>query len=62
MTGHYCHAVEPDVKVLYMTSHADLLFEAKSQLWAGEAYLDKPLTREGLRDAVALLLFSRTTL
>jgi two-component system cell cycle sensor histidine kinase/response regulator CckA len=40
-------AVAPDVKVLYMMSHADLLLEAKSQLWADEAYLDKPFTREG---------------
>jgi len=37
-------------------------FEAKQQLWAEEAYLDKPFTREGLREAVALLLFGRTTL
>ena len=53
---------EPDLKVLYLTSHADRLFEAKPQLWAEEAYLDKPFTREGLREAVALLLFGRTTL
>ncbi len=55
-------AVEPDVKVLYLTSHADRLFEAKPQLWADEAYLDKPFTREGLREAVAQLLFGRTVL
>jgi CheY-like chemotaxis protein len=55
-------AVEPDVKVLFMTSHADLPFEASSQLRADEAYLDKPFTREELREAVALLLFGRTTL
>jgi two-component SAPR family response regulator len=48
--------------VLYLTSHADRLFEAKQQLWAEEAYLDKPFTREGLREAIALLLFGRTTL
>ena len=53
--------VDPDLKVLYLTSHADRLFEAKPQLWAAEAYLDKPFTREGLREAVALLLFERTT-
>jgi len=52
----------PDLKVLYLTSHADRLFEAKPQLWAEEAYLDKPFTREGLREAVALLLYGRTTL
>lgn len=53
---------EPDLKVLYLTSHADRLFDAKPQLWAEEAYLDKPFTREGLREAIALLLFGRTTL
>jgi len=53
---------EPDLRVLYLTSHADRLFEAKPQLWAQEAYLDKPFTREGLRESVALLLFGRTTL
>jgi two-component system cell cycle sensor histidine kinase/response regulator CckA len=53
---------EPDLKVLYLTGHADRLFDAKQQLWAEEAYLDKPFTREGLREAIALLLFGRTTL
>ena len=55
-------AVQPDVKVLYITSHADRLFEAQIAPSAKEAYLDKPLTREGLREAVARLLFGRTTL
>jgi CheY-like chemotaxis protein len=36
--------------------------EAKPQLSAEEAYLDKPFTREGLQEAVALLLYSRTKL
>jgi two-component system response regulator YesN len=52
----------PDLKVLYLTSHADRLFAAKPRLWAEEAYLDKPFTREGIREAVALLLYGRTTL
>jgi len=55
-------ALEPDLKVLYLTSHADRLFGVKPQLWAGEAYLDKPFTREGLREAVAQLLYGRTVL
>jgi hypothetical protein len=29
---------------------------------AGNCRLDKPFTQQGLREAVALLLFSRTTL
>jgi CheY-like chemotaxis protein len=51
--------LEPCLRVLYLTSHVDKLFEAKPQLWADEVYLDKPFTREGLREAVALLLFGR---
>jgi len=54
--------LDRDMKVLYLTSHADRLFKVKQQLWADEAYLDKPFTRESLREAVALLLFGRTTL
>jgi CheY-like chemotaxis protein len=53
---------DPDMKVLYLTSHADRLFDAKQQLWESEAYLDKPFTKQGLREAVALLLFGRTKL
>ena len=55
-------ALDPDLKVLYLTSHADRLFGVKPQLWADEAYLDKPFTREGLREAVAQLLYGRTAL
>src|SRR5438045_3209305 len=53
---------DPTIKVLYLTSHADRLFDQKQQLWADEAYLDKPFTKQGLREAVALLLFGRLTL
>ena len=53
---------DPDIKVLYLTSHADRLFDAKQQLWENEAYLDKPFTKQGLREAIALLLFGRTRL
>ena len=55
-------ALDPNLRVLYLTSHADRLFGVKPQLWAEEAYLDKPFTREGLREAVAQLLFGRTIL
>jgi len=55
-------ALDPNLRVLYLTSHADRLFGVKPQLWAEEAYLDKPFTREGLREAVAQLLFGRTVL
>jgi CheY-like chemotaxis protein len=51
--------LEPCLRVLYLTSHVDKLFDAKPQLWADEVYLDKPFTRGALREAVALLLFGR---
>ena len=49
-------------QALYLTSHADRLFEVKQQLWADETYLDKPFTKLRLREAVALLLVGHTTL
>jgi two-component system cell cycle sensor histidine kinase/response regulator CckA len=45
----------PDLKVLFVTGHADLLMETP-RLWQGEAFLEKPFTEEGLREAVSLLL------
>ena len=47
---------EPDLKVLYLTGFADLLFRNKEMLWDGEAYLEKPCTITGLLEAVSLLL------
>jgi two-component system cell cycle sensor histidine kinase/response regulator CckA len=47
---------EPDLKVLYLTGFADLLFKNKELLWDGEAYLEKPCTIGGLLEAVSLLL------
>lgn len=44
-------------KVLYVTGFADQLFDERNdQLWADEAFLDKPCTVQGLREAVSLLL------
>ena len=43
-------------KVLYVTGFADQLFEERTPLWADEAFLDKPCTVQGLREAVSLLL------
>jgi CheY-like chemotaxis protein len=48
-------AVRPDLKVLFVTGHADLLMETPRR-WEGEAFLEKPFTEEGLREAVSLLL------
>jgi CheY-like chemotaxis protein len=50
---------QPDLRVLYLTGFNDQLFAAKSVLWEGEAFLDKPTTIEGLLQAVSLILFGR---
>ena len=47
---------EPTLKVLYLTGYSDRLFKEKSTLWADEAFLDKPCTVKGLREAVSLLI------
>jgi two-component system cell cycle sensor histidine kinase/response regulator CckA len=48
-------ATRPNLKVLFVTGHADLLMETPRR-WEGEAFLEKPFTEEGLREAVSLLL------
>ena len=48
--------MRPDLKILFVTAFADDLFEGQPMLWSNEAYLDKPFTREGLIEAVSLLL------
>jgi CheY-like chemotaxis protein len=50
-------AVLPGVKVLFVTGHADVLFDLRPTLGADEAYLEKPFTRAGLVEAVSLLLY-----
>jgi two-component system, cell cycle sensor histidine kinase and response regulator CckA len=50
-------------KVLYVTGFADQLFhERDDRLWADEAFLDKPCTVQGLREAVSLLLHGQIDL
>jgi CheY-like chemotaxis protein len=46
----------PDIKVLYVTTHLDLLMEAQP-LGKNEAFLEKPFLYHGLREAVSLLLY-----
>jgi CheY-like chemotaxis protein len=48
-------ATRPDLKVLFVTGHVDLLMETP-RLWVGEAFLEKPFTPAGLCEAVSLLL------
>ena len=50
---------EPGLKVLYLTGYSDRLFREKAMLWQEEAFLDKPCSITGLRQAVSLLLFGR---
>jgi two-component system cell cycle sensor histidine kinase/response regulator CckA len=49
--------LRPQLKVLYLTGYSDRLFTLRSWLWENEAFLDKPVTIEGLREAVALAIF-----
>jgi CheY-like chemotaxis protein len=47
----------PAVKVLYQTGFSDMLFESRAELEEGAAFLEKPFTARGLREAVRLALF-----
>jgi two-component system cell cycle sensor histidine kinase/response regulator CckA len=47
---------DPDAKILYFTGFSDRLFGEKTTLWAHEAFVEKPLTIQGLLEAVSLLL------
>jgi DNA-binding NarL/FixJ family response regulator len=51
---------DPDVKVLYFTGYSDRLFEHRKTLWEHEAFIEKPVTVNGLLEAVSLLLFGQT--
>ena len=50
---------EPALKILYLTGYSDRLFKDKVTLWEDEAFLDKPCTVKGLKEAVSLLLSGR---
>lgn len=47
----------PSVKVLYQTGFSDMLFENRVELEEGAAFLEKPFTARGLREAARLVLF-----
>jgi len=53
------HEQRSSQKVLYVTAHIDRLLDARSLIWEGEAFLDKPFSAAGLAEAVALLLTGR---
>jgi len=48
--------IDPAIKILYLTREADRLFEERTALWEEEAFLEKPLTGEGVLEAVSLML------
>jgi two-component system cell cycle sensor histidine kinase/response regulator CckA len=50
---------DPRLKVLYLTGFSDKLFKEKVTLWEDEAFLDKPCSVKGLREAVSLLFFGQ---
>ena len=50
-------ALHPNLKVLYLTAYSDRLFAERSALWEDEAFIDKPITINGPRQAVSLALF-----
>ena len=45
------------IKVLYQTGFSDMLFENRVELEDDSAFLEKPFTARGLREAVRLILF-----
>jgi len=47
----------PSVKVLYQTGFSDRLFDNRTELEEGAAFLEKPFTARGLREAARLILF-----
>lgn len=51
--------VEPDLKVLYFTGYIDQLFTERTTLGENEAFIGKPLTTQGLVEAVSLMLSGR---
>ncbi len=46
----------PELKILYLTEPSGSLLEERTALWEEEAFLDKPVTAQGLLEAAALLL------
>jgi two-component system cell cycle sensor histidine kinase/response regulator CckA len=51
----------PKLKVLYVTANADALFRQGRELEAHEAFLEKPVSAQELREAVNVLLRPSST-
>jgi len=54
------HLHHPTMKVLFLSGYSEVLFEHGGILPTWSAYLDKPITGDGLRQAVSLLLYDTT--
>lgn len=46
-----------NLKVLYQTGFSDMLFENRMELEEGAAFVEKPFTARGLREAARFSLF-----
>jgi two-component system cell cycle sensor histidine kinase/response regulator CckA len=57
--ARHIRAIRPDLKILFVTGFSDTLFTNQPVLWNDQAFLDKPFTRQGLLEAVSLLLNGR---
>ena len=53
--------IDPDLKVLYLTGYAERLFDERWTLGGKEAFLEKPCTAAGLREAVSMSITGRRT-
>jgi two-component system, cell cycle sensor histidine kinase and response regulator CckA len=51
---------DPGVKILYFTGYSDSLFSEKKMLWQNEAFVEKPVSLNGLLEAASLSLFGHT--
>ena len=58
--GRQLRQRDADVKVLYFTGYSDRLFKEKMMLWEDEAFIDKPVSVQGLLEAVSMSLFGHT--
>jgi CheY-like chemotaxis protein len=47
----------PSIRVLYQTGFSDMLFQDRVELEEGAAFLEKPFTARGLREAARFILF-----
>jgi two-component system cell cycle sensor histidine kinase/response regulator CckA len=58
--GRQLRQRDVDAKVLYFTGYADQLFKERIMLWENEAFIDKPISVQGLLEAVSMSLFGHT--